>query len=69
VLRGGAARALGGVQPVCLTAGRNMGVGYADRSNVGDWHQAAIPACPRNVRCCAKTGSDLLVVSLTADDA
>jgi len=31
-------------------------------------HEAAVPECPRNVRYCSKTGSDVLIESLTAFD-
>jgi hypothetical protein len=32
------------------------------------WHDSDVAACPLNVRSCGKTGSDILVLSLTADD-
>ena len=32
------------------------------------WHNADVPECPRNVRYCSKTGSDVLVMSLTGLD-
>jgi hypothetical protein len=35
---------------------------------VAFWHFSAVLACRRNVRCCGKTGSDVLVLSLTAHD-
>ena len=36
--------------------------------NAGFWYEAAVPQCPRNVRCCGKTGSDMLSVSLIGFD-
>jgi hypothetical protein len=36
--------------------------------DVAYWHKTANPGCRLNVRSCGKTGSDMLVLSLTAHD-